>query len=161
MLPRLRTIVSCFCLVLCVLFAALWVRSCFRFDFVTQRVRGPVDSPNAIKFGFGQGIAAYERDRNPSKNAGKVLWRRGSVTLPVASKTLFLNFEWVAWTHPNGATYERVRIPIWCFILFTLLLAIAIRPQPRWRFGLRDLFTLTTVAALVIGPLAFWLRGIG
>jgi hypothetical protein len=54
----------------------------------------------------------------------------------------------------------EVIFPNWLPLLTTALLAIAIRPKPRWRFGLRDLFTLTTVAALVIGPLAFWLRSI-
>jgi hypothetical protein len=41
------------------------------------------------------------------------------------------------------------------------LLAIVIRPKSRFKFGLRDLFALTTVAALLIGPPAFWLRSIG
>jgi hypothetical protein len=128
-------------------------------DYVTQKVRGPVDSPNAITLRSGQGTAVYERQCNRSKSpASKARWE--SIRLPLDVNTQFLDFEWVAWTHPSGATYERVRLPIWIFILATLLLAIAIRPQPRWRFGLLDLFTLSTVAAIVVGLLAAGLRAI-
>jgi hypothetical protein len=55
----------------------------------------------------------------------------------------------------------EVYIPTWFPVLIFALLTIAIRPAPRFKFSLRDLLTLTTVAALVIGPLAFWLRSIG
>lgn len=58
------------------------------------------------------------------------------------------------------SNYTRIQLPNWFLVLITLLLAIAIRPKPRFKFSLGDLFTLTTVAALTIGPLAYWLRGI-
>jgi hypothetical protein len=56
--------------------------------------------------------------------------------------------------------YTLLQLPIWSIVLIATLLAIAIRPKPRFKFSLVDLLTLTTVAALTIGPLAFWLRSI-
>jgi hypothetical protein len=60
--------------------------------------------------------------------------------------------------YPQGGWL--VVFPHWFVILLAALLAISTRPAPRFKFSLRDLLTLTTVAALTIGPLAFWLRSI-
>ena len=43
-------------------------------------------------------------------------------------------------------------------IVVAIFLAVAIALQPRFRFGLRDLFVLTTVVALLIGTMAYWQR---
>ncbi|TWT99937.1 hypothetical protein Pla108_08810 [Botrimarina colliarenosi] len=46
--------------------------------------------------------------------------------------------------------YERhVTLPHWFVLLFATALAVVLRPHPRWRFGLRDLFAFSTIVAVV------------
>jgi len=41
--------------------------------------------------------------------------------------------------------------PHWALLLTTASAAVLIKPAPRWRFSLRDLFVFSTLAALVLG----------
>jgi len=52
----------------------------------------------------------------------------------------------------------HMRFPHWCSLLITGLLAILVRPTPRFRFTLRDLFAFTTIVAVVAGSFAALLR---
>jgi hypothetical protein len=174
MLTWLRRIVSCFCLVLCVLFAALWVRSYLTADSITTvDMRSGVEDLSST-FQVNKGTLFYQRVIHED---GKLRWLtpmpdnsphdKHSVWMPavlVGPPPKFKSILGVGWhtsTGRQGERYFQWLLPIWSLVLTTALLAIAIRPKPRSRFGLRDLFTLTTVAAVVMGPLAFWLRAIG
>jgi len=50
--------------------------------------------------------------------------------------------------------FLKLLIPHWFPVLSSGLLAVLLRPKPRWQFGLRDLFAITTIVAAVVGGFA-------
>jgi hypothetical protein len=160
MLLWLRRIASCFFFTLAVLFAALWVRSnycvdilaTFRYftndDVFPARQSKPLmlSGGGILEVRCGDEAIAFEGNnklprfevycKSPSWNPQSYPW------------------SWHVYNIPTG-TVRIVRFPHYIVVFVAFLLAIAIRPKPRFKFSFRDLLTLTTVAAL-----AFWLRSI-
>lgn len=158
----LRRIASCFFFTQAILFAALWVRSYFYFDTVAKREAATNPGPYIRTL---SGTVTYIRKAS-LEEALPAQWRwvTGRVELyplngPIPESSFF-GFQWKQRSFKVGLFYTDLQTPLWFPTLVTALLALAIRPAPRFKFNLRDLFTLTTVAALTIGPLAFWLRSI-
>jgi hypothetical protein len=176
MVTWLRIIVSCFCLVLCVLFAALWVqsyRSCMVAILASINHLTPMAPEDEIwATSCSRGIIHIHI--NPPQRATKTKWIWDVIPTSRVHADLQLSpyqnqyiTTWKGWFgfgysvfRMNGQISRRLTLPIWMPTVVCGLLAVLTRSKPRWRFGLRDLFALTTVAALVIGPLAFWLRTI-
>lgn len=174
MLTWLRRIASCFFVTLAILSSAMWVRSYFHYDHIIKQAWGPLASPNATRFTSAGGAISFVKRTSPSTVYGEVRWALGyaparrnplpsAVPPNIAAKYApnVFGFRWLHDTLRDGGSQTSIRVPYLSLVLTTALLGIAIRPKPRFKFGLRDLLTLTTVAALAIGPLAFWLRSIG
>jgi hypothetical protein len=189
MLTWLRIIVSSFCLVLCVLFAALWVQS-YRSTMVVAIT--PINSRSGLS-GMNEFLSVwcsrglvriqitphptrvtiYTNPRHPniSRNSTRTKWiwdivPRSADLQITPLQTQYLT-TWKGWfgfgwsvSRFNGNVSRTLTFPILMPTVVCGFLAVLIRSKLRWQFGLRDLFAVTTVAALIIGPLAFWLRTI-
>lgn len=152
MLLWLRRIASCFFLTLAILFASLWVRSCWCWDTLILDAKSHHFDITSLRGllslhwnSFGSEYLSYNSARN---------------VIPLSDVPPLL-FNLPNFSFDLGPQQWYVIIPHWFPVAALAVIAIAIRPAPRFKFNLRDLFTLTTVAALVIGPFAFWLRSIG
>lgn len=159
MLAWLRIIVSCFCLVLCVLFAALWVRSYYHTDTLSTLYRKSIVSvlvrDHAIS-NYGSMKLYFITGGDPAWKTAK--WDLSSSDYPPKPQR-----QWFRWNkfRMGGARVNTVTIPHWFAVLSTALLVIAIRPKPRWRFGLRELFLISTFGAFAFGTLAMLMRASG
>lgn len=154
MLTWLRIVVSCFCLVLCVLLVALWVRSCFYVDLIDQGPkyrRASLRNRRHVIELFVFDPPMYDpRDRQDR-------WFRGRLGGNVPSQSWFY---WRYKNDPRGRSYIVARVPHWLLVLATALVAYGAKPKPRWKFGMRELFVLSTIGAITVGTLAVVLRAI-
>lgn len=165
MVTWLRIVVSCFCLVLCVLFSMLWVRSHYQYDYLGYMARLP---RNQMVLMAAEGSARFQRQRQVVGSTSEPLWfwsTKPPRTTPLPPPTTgvvnpgLLGFRWYHRTSKDSLSIEA-KLPIWFLVLTTGLIACVVRPKPRWQFGMRELFTLSTVGAITIGMLAVLLRTI-
>ena len=161
MLTWLRIVVSCVCLVLCVLFAALWVRSYYYGDFVQKTFRvSPRTSYNLTIATSGKGSISLHLGVQSGPNIKFVNWRFDSEsTAEYTPEGHWLNFVWLTLRYE----YRNVRhilFPHWFAILIFGFTAYLVKPKPRWQFGMRELFVLSTIGAITVGTLAAVLRAI-
>ncbi len=181
MFTWLRRIASCFFLVFCILFAVLWVRSYFTGDWIittdlSREVRDLSSDfqvhdgrmfyqQRTVEDGKLDRLAQMTPELFPHTNYKYQKWLATSgskrVSIPVPPKLeKFLGIGWHNSVARDGDEHFQFLLPLWLLVVAFGLAAAVLRPKPRWRFGLRDLFTLTTTAGVVVGPLAFWLRSI-
>jgi hypothetical protein len=77
------------------------------------------------------------------------MWQTKGISMP---EPKFLGFGWGGmFPYQSGGM-----APHWLFTTLSASAAIALRPPPRYRFSLFDLFTLTTFAAILASSVA-WL----
>jgi hypothetical protein len=160
----LRSIASCFFLTLAILSMALWVRSCYFIDSIATIRYFTVDGDLPVRHRTQLVVSGYELIEMRFGNEFPAFEGNQKLRFEVFSISPFKNspsdrWSWQIFKFPTG-TARIVRFPHDILVFSFTLVAIAIRPRPRFNFSLRDLFTLSTVAALMIGPLAFWLRSI-
>ncbi len=161
MFTWLRIVVSCFCLVLCFLFAALWVRSYYYCDYIHGIASSPVVPTHVTSLVSLRGEFSAQR-----------MTQRGKVYVPAVWEWLphvpieeppyrpgILGFEW-SHTPWAGGGQSAINFPIWFLWLTNGTAAFIAKPMPCWRFGLRELFVLSTIAAITIGTLTAVLRAI-
>jgi hypothetical protein len=158
MLTWLRITVSCFCMVLCVSFAALWVRSYYHTDTLRSLYRENI----AITKVRDHVISNYGSAKIYFRTGGNPVWKTAKWDLLSSDYPPKPQRQWFSWKRGSmgGARLNIVTIPYWFAVPSIALLATAIRPKPRWRFGLRELFVLSTIGAITIGTLAVVLRAI-
>jgi hypothetical protein len=168
MLTWLRIIVSCFCLVLCVLFAALWVRSYSSGDTIRYAQRSEIDFDNDTKVmpgdlwsaTSGDGIVLLKHQSGSSDSADWTVNYFPEVT-PWFGGTNFFGFAFLQYNSPNAdASATAVGMPHWFLVLLIATISLVVKPKPRFRFGLRELFVLSTVGAITVGTLVIVLRAL-
>jgi hypothetical protein len=160
---KLRIAWSALCIVAYLLLLLNWVQSCSGltstlFDWSLHRrvlvasLKGEIGigyvndsvnfaaSPRAI-------LGILEQPNHPYTNANKTAYSR--VTGRQVPFTP--HFRWKA---SQYGWY--VSAPYWCLTLFAVALAAV--PWIRWRFGLRTLLIATTLAAVVLGLVAYLMR---
>jgi hypothetical protein len=74
------------------------------------------------------------------------------------------DFDWQGLFAFDGLWAEEycfVEIPYWSLALTFGLLALLLRPPPRLRFGLRELFVVVTLAAITLGLFEVGMRAVG
>jgi hypothetical protein len=154
-LRTLRSVASVFCFTLCVGFVLLWVRSYWWADWVVPARGSPFwvcSTKGGIIFCSG-----------PMPNEGLSMQ-----TMRVEDWEDELSIH-LAMTYPPNETlgfwrgkwarvYTIERMPDWFFTVATAVLAIAMKPSPRYRFSLFDVLALTTFAALLAGLVAWLVR---
>lgn len=159
-LPWHRCIVSYCCLLLCILFSALWVLSYElpgRIILQRQLLHWPWRTDACLANAKGYFGAMYFPNEIKGTNL-RWQWNKlhdgdlRGIDNEVGMQRIDSMF--------HSKQGWQIIVPHWPLFLSTLLLAIAIRPKPRWRFGLRDSFVFITSAAAIIGPLAYWLRSV-
>lgn len=170
MLTWLRIIVSCFCLVLCVLFAAIWVQS-YRSCMVAILARADYPPPILQIWGTYCSRGLIQVHYDPKHSSPKTKWILdivpGSTDLQLVSlQTQYLT-TWKGMfgfgcsvSRFNGQVSRTLTFPIWMPKAVFGFLTILIRPMPRWRFGLHELFVLTTIVAIIASAVVVFLRGV-
>lgn len=157
LLRQIQIIVASLCLVLAVSLAGLWIRS-YSFG---DTLSGP---PIVVYSWHGQiAIAA----NNPQVPVSKwtVRWK----PTEKYQERMNLSRGWAGdliWPpEPRLFGFYRksiqrwfgIAFPHWLPILIAGALAVLLKSKPRLRFGLREAFTLITVAAIVLGCLVCFL----
>lgn len=144
MLTWLRIIVSYLCLLCCVVFCLLWMRSPYyktflRFSATDYHYVGIAESRQ--RFCIEVNVFKTPDPRELSLYSEKI-------DLPRIAP----NPQFLAARFQNGAFYVIV-VPCWFAVLCSGVLGIAARPSPRWRFSLSELFALSTFTAVVAAAL--------
>jgi hypothetical protein len=172
MLTWLRIIVSCFCLVLCVLFAASWVRSYICIDLVvTADMR--FNQWRTSIFEISSGQLRFQQaaiDGKPSELEMRVIlkgqpvvhrWSDAELGKWVGPQSTYLGFAVHSSTdRQSGKRHLQWSVPHWALVFVFGLAAYAAKPRPRFRFGLRELIVLSTVVAITLGTFIIVLRAI-
>lgn len=173
MVTWLRIVVSCFCLVTCVLFTASWVRSYFRADSVaTYDMRFNQWRSNTFQIArgrlcFQQGTQDGEpspREMQAIFSKGRLLVRHWLITnkpMWAGPKSTYIGFAYNSSTNRSGKRFLSWSLPHWFLVSAMAILAFVVKPKPRWQFGLRELFLIFTFGAIAAGSLALVLRMIG
>ena len=158
MLTWLRIVVSCFCLVLCVLFAALWVRSSSYLDVIDQ---GPSYRRVALMSRMGIfSLTVLDPPMGPWTDArGRWLGAKANLW-STQSNSQSKSFGWRYKQGSTGQAALSVYLPHWLLVIIAGCIAYFAKPKPRWQFGLRELFVLSTIGAITVGTLAAVLRAI-
>ena len=137
----IRGVVSIACLLACIGFAALWVRSYFWRDGVFYHTPGRY-----------WGVSSWN---------GSVLFRTSTTNLK-AYQPIWLSMtsaeKWErqarsAWGKNRHGDLER-SAPHWFLVIVTGALAVALKPKPCLRFTIRDLLVAMTMVAVVVATLA-------
>lgn len=157
MLTWLRIIVSCFCMVVCVLFAALWARSYIHWDIFSYH-----DSSRWLSMSVSQGVLNIDTGlwSDATHELPRLYWQQMDPVQPkLGPGERLAKMPWFECeVYATGVSH--LLIAIWLPVLTAIVLATLIRPQPRLRFGLRELFVLSTIGAITVGILAVVLRSI-
>ena len=160
MLTWLRIAVSCFCLVLCVLFVALWIESYNSYNSVYKRTlegRPTFHIIRILEASRGQIKLNYEDRFNEHYPTKWGLDRDEAFNFGGRKRTI--GFGW-----SMGATskfrYRSILLPIWFPTIISGLIAYVAKPKPRWQFGSRELLTLTSAVAITAGTFAALVRSL-
>jgi hypothetical protein len=156
MLRRLLNIASVVCLVACVALMGMWVRSCFRCDFV----RGGLVSSYTVAISSIEGRFVLEEwSANPSElRSGFSRWSMSS-SQDCADRQSSIPEGLLT---PIGFTWRRswssliLVLPYYFLVLITGSLSMLLRMPWPLHFTLRSLFIATTFLAIVLGMSA-WL----
>jgi hypothetical protein len=126
--------------ILCLLGAALWVRSYWQYD-------------NA-RFAL-----APANDLLVSSYKGRVIFILESNGIPWQSTVRELGINWLpsdAFFYKRASGFTSVIIPVWFAVL--LFAGIGAIPWVRYRFSLRTLLVAMTLVAVVLGALVISMR---
>jgi hypothetical protein len=149
----LRIVASCCCLALSFSFALLWPLS-----YGTMERLGLTVPTRCTGLYSVCGRLEYEHSPNMIKKRTGIQL----VSCPISAWGTALPYHrfGFAWerlydqNHQGRPTYVHVSIPHWFMVLTTGVLAYIAKPKPRGRFGLRELFILSTTVALTAGAIA-------
>ena len=146
-------IISYFCLILCILFMALWTWSYQTPANTIYSLAPRHETEVCLANGLGYFGVAYRRNyfSNPNTN-----WRLNKLT----DRDMKNAGDDVGIHRNNDPSHSGWYIfsPHWLLVLVTGLLAIAIRPVPRWRASLRELFLFITLGAITVGTVVVVIR---
>lgn len=161
MVRILRVVIACSCFAVCVGVLVLWLRS--------YASRDSLHGPPVSVFAWRGQIAVWVMPE-----MGVTRWHvysRSIKRLRLSPQGELLAFgspaTWPPKPHPLGFSWERlpaeqrIVFPHWFPALLSAIVALLVKPPPRLRLGLRELFTLTTIAALTVGGIALLFRSAG
>lgn len=145
---------SVFCFTLCVAISLLWVRSYWWQDEIFRR------SPNArLELSSWQGGVQYLQIPGDVSPDGPLRFHSTPHSnLPVGGiaeyrpQVAAMGFLW----GDEKYSFLRAKIPYWFVVLFSAIIAIALKPPPRDRISLFECISLTTFAAILAAS-ADWL----
>jgi hypothetical protein len=174
MLTWLRIAATCFCIVLCVLLTALWLRSYATGDalevmrtsmsvrtggvILRHRFRLLSDSGVILMQHFPKGIGFINIPQSQrDKMNSEVFYHRASRELPFTSHTFGFALSQYELPKPRTASMPvqgfvtSLAIPHWLLILISGSLVMASKPTSLWRFSIRQLSIATAIFAII-----FW-----
>ena len=154
---RLRIGTSCLCLAMCVVFVAFWVHSYYSYGSMqgvlpAKRVFSVVSKPGQITL---YGINTSGRGARPWQVAWQYRFMPADRYQEMMDKELGRE-----WTHAHAffgfslltrSGIWRVSVPHWFPVIVTGALAVLLKSKPRFRIGLRGLFAVVTLVAVVLG----------
>lgn len=155
----LRQAISCSCLILTMLFLGSWFRSYFCVDYLVRESSHPYLSLYSLRGVVPiQLIAWEETTRHP------ISYQFRTINNPeqVKSKhprTLGFCFEKKDWG--ANKTWTLSCIPHWFCVMLFGFLAVATRPNPRWRYSTYEALLVVTLFTLAIGAWSVFTQSIG
>lgn len=163
MLRILRSAVWISCLIACVGFVAIWVRSYSWHDSLTRLDAGQYRDlvswngriivrslryPREIPGEQFRPLTMFSSPAHEWEDGHRHLQRIGSSK---PSNTRFWEFRWSS---------SRASAPIWFFVLVAAGLAFLLKPTPRLKFTMLDLVVGLTLGAVALAGLAAFMRSI-
>lgn len=155
----IRTTAACACLVLLLGLLLLFGRS--------YSYRDTVQGPHFVVFSWRGQLAFGASDYRWNTKFHAASWPRRSLQqFPNGQLAAFGNrAAWppvpsligFSWTLIPGE--YRITFPHWAPIVLLALATVALKPSPRFRVGLREVFVLTTMLCLALGSVAAFLGG--
>lgn len=138
---------SAACVIVCVLLAALWVRS-----YAVNEVLGTYSGGMYYSLQCLCGRISVSRS---TPNAGQTVtsWRQPvteGIRKLAHNRESWMGFQYYYRPRPERL---RVKVPIW--FLFMLVASSGALPWLRWRFSLRTLLIATTLVAVVLGLVVY------
>lgn len=143
-----RTLAAWVFVALSLLFVALWVDS-YR---MRSELSGSLSPGTFVNVGYVKGVArivvADLTHFSWPDNYQKWAFKRFPTD---ASSIWFLDKTFDSFHWKRTETSQYIVIPFWSLVLVSAAIAVALRPKPRLRFGLRDLLILTVLVAVTFG----------
>jgi hypothetical protein len=152
----IRGVVSIACLLACVGFAALWVRSYSWHDTIFKLDPGRYwevaswQGKLAVDISTTRGVRASEiRLFCMPADEWREMFRRITIGATALPEPDIMGFGW------QTSRYDvRASAPHWFAVVVAGALAVALKPKPRLRFTIRDLLVAMTMIAVVVAALA-------
>jgi len=154
MIRRLRIATSYACFVLCVVFAASWAESqnsimlarcnvAPRHSFRVHQIFAEIH----LKW-HGERPTTFSADwKYVNSNASKEIVESLREAWKTSTNKPDTTFGFYADYKPDHLQFV---MPHWIAVLIMGLLAILLRPTPRWQCGLREVFAVTTMVAVAV-----------
>jgi hypothetical protein len=163
----IRLALSYVAFVLAALFALLWLRSYFYSDIAARTTQGSLSSQyshlllESINGVIRGKIFSAESPGKPLAPVAYQFRSRKASPVNAANRRTSLGFYWKSEVWGKRSRYTEFSAPHWTFVLVIAFLAIALRPKPRWRYGVRDLFVFLTVTAIIVGIVVTFINSRG
>lgn len=158
MLVWIRIIVSSFSLVLCIFLIAMWVRCWSHQEMIIAR-QDTFQTTVWNGDGVG-GIIHVASDFSSYDSSLTVMnWKKEYLT-PVRGTPDPGQYVWIHRSGKAAGDESIIQLPHWLVIAITGLVSFVAKPKPRWQFGLRELFFLSTIGAITLGMLAKLIQAI-
>lgn len=159
MLRCVRYGTCCLCLAICVLFAALWVRSYLFHESLRGEIYGGKATCLMESWKGQLTLLWHSSDPPPLEHQ----WRwfalpadrfeeiLGNIATLAGPPRPRASFRFSTKVNPPGGL---IALPHWLPVLLAAAATTAFKPKPRMRVSLREMFVVATIAAAVLGMIA-------
>lgn len=153
--------------VLAALLALLLLRSFFYSDLVARTTQGSLTDKysNSILEGInGKVRGRVYSSESPGKPRAPVAYQfrtRNASSGSVGNRKGLLGFYFRRESWGKQSRYTEFSAPHWPFVVVLSALAFALRPKPRWSYGVRELFAFLTVTAIIVGMIVAFINSRG
>ncbi len=144
---KLRITWSVACGIATVLLVVLWVRSYWRYDWISRQLAFDHNLNFASHSGELSLQKGIEYGSNIRRKPGSYLYGSDDF-IETRQRTFPLRFEFT-----RDYDYPTIVVPNW--FVASLVAAAATVPWIRWRFGLRTLLIATTLVAVILGTIVY------
>jgi hypothetical protein len=157
----IRGVVSIACLLACVGFAALWVRSYLWRDLMTRQRAGQYVGLMSWAGRVSYMVSNETRETWMTDHPFRLTYRPRADLLKALRKieARIGKFDGLTpgfglWRSKYDPDSYRLTVPHWFLVIVSASLAVVVKPKPRLQFSVRDLLVAMTIVAVIVAALA-------